>query len=567
MKSQRIFLFLTMVSAMALAQSNPVPLINNPLVPDAVAPGGPSFTLTVNGTGFVSGSVINWNGSPLATTFVGGSQLTAIVPAANIASIGTASVAVDTPGVATSNVEFFDLRRPFPAVAFQQSVWNLGEQSPVGLVEADFDDDGNLDVATINGYVTGSVTVMLGNGNGTFQSPQQYSDAILPGGLIAIDVNGDGREDLCFLSYPDGQNPATSVMLGNGDGSFQAPVNTVVGANLITASMASGDFNADGKLDVAITEQSPASELLILLGNGDGSFQTPVAYPAGTSGADTVRTGDFNGDGNLDLAVAAVGDNAVAVFLGNGDGTFQNAVEYSSTSTLRDMTLADVNSDGKLDLVLDVEFAVVVLLGNGDGTFGVPVRFPEGYYVSFSLAMADLNGDNKLDAVGGQIARPTLFTSLGNGDGTFQPRQIFSVPASGGNCCVVAGDFNGDGLLDIAQTDGNSLVLLSGVASVLSATYIEFGTVKAGSRATRAVTISNIGNAPFTINKVKLLSQEPGNWSSTNDCPSSLAAGANCTATIVFKPKIKANYKADLSISNSAINGLQVVSISGIGTD
>ena len=168
-----ICLFAILASYPAPAQSNPVPLVNQPLVPMKSAPGGSSFTLTVNGTGFVSDSVVNWNGAPLATTFVSGSQLTAIVPASDTASAGTAWVTVvsPTPGGGKSNVQYFDILSPAATLTFTQLVPYAFElQFPNGSmgILADFNGDGKLDITYASG--TG-VFVQLGNGDGSFQPP------------------------------------------------------------------------------------------------------------------------------------------------------------------------------------------------------------------------------------------------------------------------------------------------------------------------------------------------------------------------------------------------------------
>jgi hypothetical protein len=195
--SRNIFLLMLLLTAAALAQTNPVPLLNNPLVPDATAPGGASFTLTVNGTGFVSGSVVNWNGSGLATTFVSNSQLTATVPAGNIATASTASVTVvnPAPGGGTSNVDFFDIRQPFSAVSFGELAFGGLSQDPDGMVAGDLRGNGILDLITCSTSTqSGLASVLLGNGDGTFQPPVNYSVPSTCYAAPAIgDFNGDGR--------------------------------------------------------------------------------------------------------------------------------------------------------------------------------------------------------------------------------------------------------------------------------------------------------------------------------------------------------------------------------------
>src|SRR5580658_474305 len=264
---------LEILSSRAFAAENPVPLINQPLVPDAIAAGGEGFTLTVNGTGFVSGAVVNWNHSKLATTFVKDSQLTASVPASDIAAATTASVTVvnPSPGGGPSNVMFFEVT---PA----------------------------------------SSSIALG-------APPTFGAGTDPDAVAVGDFNGDGKLDLVVAN--EGSNNV-GILLGNGDGTFQAAVNYGVGS--APTSVAVGDFNGDGKLDLAVVNEL-SNNVSILLGNGDGMFQAAVNYGAGLS-LFSVAVADFNGDGKLDLAVANYESNNVSILLGKGDGTFQAAVDY-----------------------------------------------------------------------------------------------------------------------------------------------------------------------------------------------------------------------------------------------
>jgi hypothetical protein len=559
-------LFFLLCLPLALAQSNPVPLINNPLVPDAVAPGGQSFTLTVNGTGFVSGSAVKWNGISLATAFVSSSQLTATVPSANIATPSTASVTVvnPAPGGGASNVDCFSIRNPFPAVSFGDTSINLGALG-VALATADLNGDGRLDLITLNGELAGTLSVLLGNGDGTFQTPVQYSIGYAPSGIVAADFNGDGYLDLVFINDPDDTSKALSVMLGNGDGSFQPPVNTTLDISEAFSSTSVGDFNRDGKLDVALAEY-PGSQVAVLLGNGDGSFQPPINSSAGNSTLVSLVTGDFNKDGKLDLAVSTYSPSSVEVLMGNGDGTFQTGGQNSITGNPSQIVTADFNGDGNLDLAIDIGEAFAVLLGDGDGTFQSPVDYQEGPGSFPSLAASDLNGDGIVDIVAGETSGLFVYTYLGKGDGTFPARQSFPAPGNA-QCCVVIGDFNGDGLADLAQNTASfdSILILPQSTAVLSTTHIDFGTVKIGSTITRSVLLSNFGSAPFSINQVKLRAKQRIEWTQSNDCGTSLQAGASCTITVTFKPDSTVHVRATLSISDTAATGLQTVALTGQG--
>jgi len=296
---------LLFAASACLAQVNPVPLINQPLVPAAIAPGGSDFILTVNGTGFVPGSVVFWNGSPRKTTFISGSRLTAAIRASDIATDGTAfvTVASPSPGGGNSNVEFFQITNPQSSISFNMTDYTVGH-APEFLVTADFNGDGTLDLATSN-ISDNTVSILLGRGDGTFQLPTTYQAGGEPITIAAADFNNDGKADLAVVNYCPGFplcGPATvSIFIGTGDGTFQPqmtyPVALHPGAGLVVA-----DFNGDGNLDL-VTTSSSRSTVGILLGNGNGTFQPFVEYNAGP-GAQGVTAGDFNGDGKLDLAVA-----------------------------------------------------------------------------------------------------------------------------------------------------------------------------------------------------------------------------------------------------------------------
>jgi hypothetical protein len=301
---------------------------------------------------------------------------------------------------------------------------------------------------------------------------------------IAVgDVNGDGIPDLVAANYdlPNSGDGSVAIMLGNGNGTFQAPVLYPSGG-LAAVSVAIADFNGDGKLDLVVANYW-SSTVGVLLGNGDGTFQAVITYASGGT-TNAVATGDLNGDGKLDL-VAANG-NTVGVLLGNGDGTFQPVKTYNSggeaDSIPSTVVLADINGDRKLDVVVpsgcesyfencQSPGIVAVLLGNGDGTLQPAVLYPTGQYFTTSVAVADVNGDGKPDLIEantctGERSRcgsGTVDVFLGNGDGTFQPPASYP---SGGRfpAGLAVADFNGDGKLDIAVSNygSNSIGVLLG---------------------------------------------------------------------------------------------------------
>jgi hypothetical protein len=462
------------------APGNPKPFLNQPLVPDAVSPGTPGFALTVTGTGFLPTSTVNFNGTPLTTTFVNQGKLTAAVPAANVATAATASITVVnlSPGGGSSNVAYLPIATPEASVSFSNATGSpiTGMYEPVSVAVGDFAGKGKPDLAIVQFY--NQVDILLGNGDGTF-IPASGSPMVLPplplneGAspytmfIITGDFNNSGKLGLAVLNATDGFIP---ILLGNGDGTFTPSNAPAYSPGLGLNTLAAADFLGNGNLDLTVTA-SPNGPLNILLGCGDGAFnQAPIPGEGYLPTSSMAAVGDFNGDGKLDLAVTSAGytgpQDVVNIFLGNGDGTFTAAPTptFPTGTSPQAISVADVNGDGKLDLIIanNQGASVTILLGNGDGTFtpaaGSPVTVGSGPY---AIAVADLNGDGKLDLVTANLGDNTLSILLGNGDGTFTPSgspvAVGTEPSS-----IAVGDFNGSGRLGLAVTNwtGNSVSIL-----------------------------------------------------------------------------------------------------------
>jgi len=453
MRSVRLVgLFLVFIGAAALAKDNPVPLINQPLVPDVVKPGSGGFTLTVNGTGFAPTAVVDWNGSPRITHVVSQSQLKATIIASDVAKAGTARVKVvnPPPGGGSSNPVYFPIRHSSSSVVFDPV--NLATLPSPGVVTVrDFNNDGNLDVAVgLREKPGGRVLVYLGNGDGTFRAPIKTQTAVPADTILAADINNDGKVDIVVANSKSDGN--MQVLLGNGDGTFVQKAPFVPGPS---DNLSLADFNGDGKLDLyAGFFGKYGNNFSVFLGNGDGTFaSTPVftGFDAGTP-----AIGDFNGDGILDMAVSS--GVAVDVFLGNGDGTFAGPMTYY-VPIYYSITAADVNGDGKLDLITD---GVSVLLGNGDGTFtDNGGERTENY--AYNILVGDFNGDGKLDVAFQKWQYSELVMLLGNGDGTFENPLTFTGSGVGNFFTQLAvGDFNNDGKLDLVDSSSIPTVFLQG---------------------------------------------------------------------------------------------------------
>jgi hypothetical protein len=453
---QRLFLLVLagvvslVLPSFAYSASNPVPYLN-PLEPDSATPGGAAFSLTVTGTGFVSGSFVQWNGSARSTTFVSSSQLTAAITAADIASPKTATITVvsPAPGGGTSNSQFFQV-----AFSLSQLSWtsfSLSGTNPTTsrIIGGDFNGDGKADWAVAMGP---RVFVIPGNGDGTFGAAIPSNG---PAGTIndifAADVNGDGKLDLIITGSLSTSQSFVATLIGNGDGTFQAPIESDF-SGVIPTTAVLADFNADGALDLAY---ATATGVQTLLGNGDGTFHSGPTSPLSEIGLAAVAAGDFNADGKLDLVVTVydpftTGLDFAGVMKGNGDGSFIALVPLngSGASFVGAITavVGDFNHDGKLDIATALQTAGATLQGiiqisngNGDGTFQAPYNVPNVPQVTTPLLVGDFNADGNLDlSTGG-------FIYYGQGDGTF--------PTSSGRTglptFVLASDAKGDGQLDL----------------------------------------------------------------------------------------------------------------------
>lgn len=458
---------------------NPVPFLNQPLVPTAVSPGSPGFTLSVSGTGFVSGTSVNFNRAPLTTTFVDTEHLTAMVPAADVANAGTTAVTVVNPGPGggSSNVVYFQVAIPQTTINFANAP-NSPQQiyGPLGIVAGDFNEDGKPDLIIAANV---RVYVFLGKGDGTFApaagSPMPvpsppYDDFASPytGPIVAGDFNNSGHLGLAVGLF---QNLAAAIFLGKGDGTFVS--SSAAFANALgepTSAVEAADFNADGNLDLAIANEL-SGQSPVVLGYGKGAFSAAgdLIYAGGFALGMVV--GDFNADGRLDAIVAGGGTTAspgfgVSVSLGKGDGTFTlaNGSPIRFGKNLSAIVTSDFNGDGKLDLAVTDSGgnAVMILLGNGDGTFRVPTTIAVGSQPDAIIA-GDFNNDGKLDLAVANYGDGTITVLLGNGDGTFTQPSGSPYAVGKGPFSLAAADFNGDGKLDLAVanlTDGTISILL-----------------------------------------------------------------------------------------------------------
>lgn len=398
-------------------------------------------------------------------------------------------------------------------------------------------------VATLSFPPTGvsSVSIVTSDGTGRLALAHNYVLPLIANEIATADVNGDGNLDLIITGAdPSSSNWSFTVLLGNGDGSFQTPILYQQNATGGSAGIVLADFNNDGKMDIAV--EAVANSVAVMLGKGDGTFGPPSYFLDG--GASSIVTSDFNGDGNLDLAAA--GNSGLAILLGKGDGTFQPAA-FPYTSPIPNtlpfaLLAADLNDDGKADIVAFTG-QILVLLGNGDGTFKT---LPQFGTFSAPVALADLNGDGKLDIIsadqqpmGHEGYNSSNGIYLGNGDGTFATEIIIPYTSS---CCVTIpfgiqpADMNGDGKPDLVMetgpAHGNSVfALLNSTPPGLGLTANpNTATVAPGSTATYTLTIGGVGSTGQVALTCSIASTPTGIGCSVS--PTSVAVSATSTSAI-----------------------------------
>lgn len=332
-------------------------------------------------------------------------------------------------------------------------------------VAADLNGDGRPDLA---GSGFKGVSIMFNNGNGTFAPKIEVPTVTYTQDVTTGDFNGDGKVDLA-ASLADPQL-GLAVLLGTGNGNFGAPTYYQNVSGFDAPYIVAGDLNNDAKLDLVIMHGMncynaaclPATVVTVMLGNGDGTFQPARVIEVGTHPT-AIALGDFNRDGIKDLAVGG-GNTELSIMMGVGDGTFvpkplMLLVDGGDVASCNDVDVADFNRDGIEDIVaaLGNGDGNVVALGNGDGTFRVFTRYlDEAVSAPQSDAIADFNGDGFLDIARGMAdsLRSGLVQVLhGNGDGTFQPIAKYAVPSTltnQGGGYLIAADFNGDSKPDLA---------------------------------------------------------------------------------------------------------------------
>ena len=429
------------------------------------------------------------------------------------AVLGTGTLGKDNPTISWGNPQS-------PAVG----------QDPDAIAVGDLNGDGIPDLAVVN-YYAGTVTILLGKGDGTFAATASSpATGSYPQAIVVGDFNRDGKLD---LAVANSNSNNLTVLLGNGDGTFTAtPDNPATGSEPVAIGV--GDFNGDGNLDLAVVNGG-SSTITVELGNGDGTFTpSPLSAQTGTQPRSLV-IGDFNGDGILDLAMLTNYSGSIGLLIGNGDGSFApaNPISLSSTNYSNILVGGDFNQDGRFDLAL-IEGSAdssQTFLGNGDGTFTAAPATSTSLMNAANAAVADLNGDGIPDLVETNSYQGGVL--FGNGDGTFAAPVTLS--AGSGPSIIAVSDFDGNGTEDLAITssyNNNVTILVSQLSHTVTAVATSIAPVGTGAHSVQATYPGNTSYKASVSPAVSLQAQPPAPKVTVSPSSSAITTAQSLTVSI-----------------------------------
>ena len=434
--------------------------------------------------------------------------------------------------------------------------------APQFVAVGDLNKDGKSDAIVVN-KTTNNISVLVGNGDGTYAAAVNYSVGSTPYAVAIGDFNNDTIPDLIVANYASAN---VSLLIGKGDGTFNTATSIAAGGNG-PEGVAVGDFNKDGKLDVAIAEYT-GNKIGVLLGNGNGTFATAVTYTAGT-GVNSVIVADFNRDGNPDIASSNNSTNNVSILLGNGSGTFATATNFTVGVNPYDLAAGDFNGDTIPDLaVANFQSGTVsVLIGTGSGSFNTALTYTTGTNPS-SITVADFNGDGKLDLATPSLLHNTISVGFGNGDGTFTPYKSYTVGAA--PLGIASGMINGDKFADIIATDRSSnavsVLLNKGDGNFQSTgSYSIMGTAPYGV-ATADFNRDGVLDLVTANNSGNNLTLALGGLNGVYQTASTISLGSNTKAHSLIALDLNGDSIADIAVTNAGNSNVSVLLGKGDGT-
>ena len=400
--------------------------------------------------------------------------------------------------------------------------------NPVDVAVGDFNDDGLQDLVVSN-FNDNTITVLLGNGTGGFTpaTGSPFGVGSGPRALAVGDFNGDGQADIAVGNY--GSNSLT-ILLGNGTAGFTQATGSPIGVGTNPYSIALGDFNGDGITDLAVANQG-SNNVTVLLGSGSGSFAPATGSPFAVGNhPNSVTVADFNGDGKLDLAVANYADNTVTVLLGNGSASFtaSSGSPFSAMSGPYSLTTGDFNGDGILDIAVAdaITGEVTTLIGSGNGNFTAETGSPfAAGTTSLSIAAGDFNGDGRVDVAVANLGSNNVTVLLGTGAATHL--AIVQQPTTG-----MAGSFIGNVVVQVEDSGGS---VVTGSSAVIS---INSSPAGVGGAVTQSATngVATFSGLVFSAPNTYTLTASSAGLMSATSTPISITAGAPTKLVITSQP-------------------------------
>ena len=341
---------------------------------------------------------------------------------------------------------FTTVTAPSPATFRQDTTYDIGNWPWEG-VSADFDGDGDMDLATVNNSSNG-VSILLNHGDGSFAMQVMYPVSVAPASLVAADLDQDGDVDIAASCL---HTDLVSVILNNGNGTFSSSDSYPAGD--LPEDICAGDFDGDGDLDLATVDFGDG-QVTVLLNDGDGTFSLGDVCLAG-GGSYSLCSGDFDNDGDVDLATANMYDDNISILMNVEDTLFDAPVNYATGNQTQSICTADLDGDGYLDIVVSNvgDKSIWVYMNDGNGTLNEPAMFATGDF-PLGVFPGDIDGDGDIDIAVAASQSHAVYVHLNDGDGSFSlgtRARVGRYPSS-----VFAGDFDGDNDLDLAAVDRGS---------------------------------------------------------------------------------------------------------------